>query len=435
MKRIIAVLLALCLSVGGLCPAAHAALSMEYPQAAAEPMTIPQKDIDFLAERLKTVKRDYSGKFQIIDAMSGDSEKRSTDYTARSLNAYKGIVTVTEADRAVLRDFLAQEGLAEASDAEKLARACQFIHNELVYDAYHTGSYVYSGYVEKGGQCNIYNGALCAMANYLGYEVQIVRGYRASTGSAAAHWWGELVCEDGTVLVLETGNLVDGEWYYLGSTYEEIWSSGRNYVKCDRYPANGEPYEYLGAAVYPMGAALSGTAPVVSARIWKGAGYTVTEAGLLLADETGALQPAAKDAVDAAHNAANDSRGFSVYYDLAETDIPLTPGETLTYAFYLTLSDGTRIETAPLTVTVPEAEAAPAPVDPADGETEDWLGPAVFLLFLFALLALALFIASRRHAKKQREKARRAAARRARQAQNGQNAPAARRQDLSRRIR
>ena len=426
MKRsFLALPLAVCLAFGVLEMPAQAALSTEYPEDQPAEITISDEEIAELARRLETVRRDDSGTFEIIDALSGSEEIRSTDYTVSSLNVWNGVAYVSDADAQILDKMLEEADLSDASDAEKLAWATEWIHNNLLYDGYHTGSYVYSCFEEAGGQCNIYNGALCALAAHLGYQVQLVRGYRGSTGSQTAHWWGELVT-DGEPLVLETGNTVDGEWYFLARTYEETHSSGRDYIKCNKYAYSGEPFEYLGAAAYPMSPALTAEGTTLSARIWKGASYTVSQVGLLFGESREALTELTAEPVDAVYNQANDSRGFSASYRLEDYGVAPQPGQTYWYAFYVVV-DGVTCTSETVSVTVPEEEEEEVPVA-AQPQKEEKNGlingfllcAGAVLLLLAAGVLLRAYLLRRSRRKKAREAARRRAAANGRAAAAGQ---------------
>lgn len=414
MKRLFfAVLLVFCLSAGVLCPPAYAALSMEYPEDEPASISIPQEEIEELESRLETVHRDTSGTFKIIDALSGSEEILSTDYTVRSLNVWNGVAYVSEADAAILDEVLEEAGLSDASDAEKLAWAAEWIHNNLLYDGYHTGSYVYSCFEEAGGQCNVYNGALCALAAHLGYQVQLVRGYRGSTGSQTAHWWGELVT-DGEPLVLETGNTVDGEWYFLASTYEETHSSGRDYIKCNQYAYSGEPFEYLGAAAYPMSPSLTSEGTTLRARVWKGADYTVSQVGLLFGQGEEALTELASEAVGEEYNQANDSRGFSVSYRVEDYGVTPQAGETYWYAFYAVV-DGVTCTSETVSLILPEQEEAEVPVAAQPQEEQGGILPLLLICAGVVLLLFVIVVLLRISAlqKRRRRKARMLAQRRA----------------------
>ena len=410
-RRFFALLLIFGLAAGLLSVPAQAALSTEYPEDTPAEISISQEEIEELARRLETVKRDNSGTFEIIDALSGTEEIRSTDYTVSSLNVWNGVAYVSDADAAILDEVLAEAGLADASDAEKLAWATEWIHNNLLYDGYHTGSYVYSCFEEAGGQCNVYNGALCALAAHLGYQVQLVRGYRGSTGSQTAHWWGELVT-DGEPLVLETGNTVDGEWYFLASTYEETHSSGRDYIKCNQYAYSGEPFEYLGAAAYPMSPSLTSEGTTLRARVWKGADYTVSQVGLLFGQGEEALTELASEAVGEEYNQANDSRGFSVSYRLEDYGVTPQAGETYWYAFYAVV-DGVTCTSETVSLIIPAQEEVPVAAqlqEEQSGILPLLLICAGVVLLLFVIVVLLRISALR---KRRRRKARMLAQRRA----------------------
>ena len=196
----------------------QAALHTEFPTTEYATISLPAEEVDALAALLARAEKSSRSTFPIMDTLSGTEETVSTDYSVTSLNASKGIVTVTSNDAALLTTFLEEGGKANATDAEKIAYAMEWIHNNLNYNAYHTGSYVKSCFVEAGGQCNVYNGALCALITWLGYEARLIRGYRGNTASQTAHWWVELMVDD-VPYVLECGNQEDGTWHYLGISY------------------------------------------------------------------------------------------------------------------------------------------------------------------------------------------------------------------------
>lgn len=352
---------------------AGATLSTLYPEPEALPVTISQETISQLEERLKTVRRTEKNSFHIIDTLSGAEETVSTDYTVPELGVKNGVATVTAADAQLLEEKLNEAGLGDATDAQKLAWAVEWIHNEVTYAGYHTGDYVYSAFEEAGGQCNIYNGALCALAVHLGYEVQMIRGYRGSSGSRMAHWWGELICEDGSRLVLEAGNITDGAWYYLGATYEETHGPGRDYIKCGKYAYNNEIHEYVGAVAYLWGEEVTIDKAVLTGRIWKGEDYDVTEVGLLLGENESSMQQVASDTVNETYNTANEKRGFSASYDLSEYNLELKEGESYTYAFYAVVDGVTCVgNSSSFTVPTAQTEQEEQPSQGATQKPEVW---------------------------------------------------------------
>lgn len=78
------------------------------------------------------------------------------------------------------------------------------------------------------GQCAQYNGAMCVMLCYLGYDANMIKGYRGTTsGSRYQHFWCEVTIED-TVYVMEVGNQGhDGSWHYFCTPYGQT----RKFIK------------------------------------------------------------------------------------------------------------------------------------------------------------------------------------------------------------
>lgn len=74
----------------------------------------------------------------------------------------------------------------------------------------------------KLGQCAQYNGAMAAMMAYLGYDVQVVMGYRGTWKTNYwQHFWTEVKIQ-GSTYIVETGNYGrSGGWSYLVRRYSE----------------------------------------------------------------------------------------------------------------------------------------------------------------------------------------------------------------------
>ena len=74
----------------------------------------------------------------------------------------------------------------------------------------------------KMGQCAQYNGAMAAMMAYLGYDVQVVMGYRGTWKTNYwQHFWTEVKIQ-GSTYIVETGNYGrSGNWSYLVRRYSE----------------------------------------------------------------------------------------------------------------------------------------------------------------------------------------------------------------------
>lgn len=83
-------------------------------------------------------------------------------------------------------------------------------------------SWVEAIFKYKLGQCAQYNGAMAAMMAYLGYDVQVVMGYRGTWKTNYwQHFWTEVNIE-GRTYIVETGNYArSGSWSYLVRKYSE----------------------------------------------------------------------------------------------------------------------------------------------------------------------------------------------------------------------
>lgn len=364
MRAFCCVLALLLACAGVFAPKARAELSTELPQKRPANIAVSLAETAELAKRLSGAARTGGSTFCIIDATAPDAERISTDYSAASLNAKNGVVTVSAADGEILDRVIASAGLANASDAEKIAWALAWIHNNLVYDGAHSGSYVVSCFEQKGGQCNVYNGALAALLTHLGYKVRLVRGYRGNTGGQSAHWWVELLT-GGEPYVFETGNREDGEWYYLAATYAETHGESRDYIKSGKYAWSGEPYSNFGAAAVASKAYLSGGG-TLAGYVKKRSGCTVTETGLRVGTSPQSMKIVSSDTVSEAYGLANGGSGFSMSYSLAACGVKPAAGETLYYDFYA-VADGVTVYSAVQTL-APPPEAAPSPTPAAESE-------------------------------------------------------------------
>ena len=83
-------------------------------------------------------------------------------------------------------------------------------------------SWVEAIFKYKLGQCAQYNGAMAAMMAYLGYDVQVVMGFRGTWKTNYwQHFWAEVKI-NGVTYVVETGNQGrSGNWSYLVREYSE----------------------------------------------------------------------------------------------------------------------------------------------------------------------------------------------------------------------
>ena len=77
----------------------------------------------------------------------------------------------------------------------------------LTHKNYVGWAYANNALVVHSGQCNDYNGAVCEMLNYLGYDARLIIGYYGRQGNQ--HYWTEVTL-GGKVYVIECG--ITGYW-------------------------------------------------------------------------------------------------------------------------------------------------------------------------------------------------------------------------------
>lgn len=132
-------------------------------------------------------------------------------------------ITLSDNDIAILEKFARENFTENMNDYEKLAFTLNWINKNVDYAYYPDGwkkignsSYVEAVFVKHIGQCAQYNGAMVSMMRYLGYEADLILGWRGRwPGNYWQHLWGEMMI-DGTKYVIEAGNYgKSGEWMYL----------------------------------------------------------------------------------------------------------------------------------------------------------------------------------------------------------------------------
>ncbi len=138
-------------------------------------------------------------------------------------------VTLSERDFEILAKFAAEHFPENATREDQLWITLQWIHKNVDYayvgekwDSIQGLSWVEAVFEKQRGQCVQYNGAFAAMMAYLGYDAQMVQGYRGTYPSNYwQHFWPEVVI-DGKTYMMECGNYgKSGNWYYFLCTYGE----------------------------------------------------------------------------------------------------------------------------------------------------------------------------------------------------------------------
>lgn len=143
-------------------------------------------------------------------------------------------VTLSTADINTLKNFAKKHFKSGMTPQEKVAYTLNWIHSQVTYASSNANwnkicnkTYVDAIFNYKLGQCAQYNGALAGMMTYLGYDVQLIMGYRSS---GSQHFWVE--CKiNGLTYLMECGNKKDGDWWYLFTPYKYT----RGYTKNGKY--------------------------------------------------------------------------------------------------------------------------------------------------------------------------------------------------------
>lgn len=183
-----------------------------------------------------------------------NSVKLKPRYTYSQVNTQgtRNIVTkqyITNNDIKILKEFAAKHFTKNMTNADKVAYTLNWINKNVVYYDFNnvnhqkkfnemlrngTFSYVNAAFRYKLGQCNVYNGALVAMMCYLGYDAQLILGWRGYgttkidpktkketfvVTSKWQHFWGEVKI-NGQTYLMEAGNYgQDGNWMYICARY------------------------------------------------------------------------------------------------------------------------------------------------------------------------------------------------------------------------
>lgn len=154
----------------------------------------------------------------------------------RSFNVFnkQGSTTKTYAkelsdyDISVLEKFAAEHFTDDMTDTQKLETTYLWIHRNVQYASSSANwskisgkSYADAIFTYKTGQCAQYNGAMVSMMRYLGYEANLIQGWRGNRYSYWQHYWCEVEI-DGLKYLVETGNLgKNGNWKYFLTPYSK----------------------------------------------------------------------------------------------------------------------------------------------------------------------------------------------------------------------
>lgn len=206
------------------------------------------EDYYFVVRSYKKIDGKYVYSDYSVQKFSGSSESRLNAATLKSKRSFKvyncqgkkstlaWTQKLSDNDVKILKNFAKKNFKADMSREEVLRITLDWINRNVTYasgslwNEISGKSYVEAIFVMKKGQCVQYNGAMAAMMAYLGYDVELIRGYRYSrtTGAKWQHFWVEAEIA-GNTYVFETGNYgKDGTWSYFCKKYSETFGYMKN---------------------------------------------------------------------------------------------------------------------------------------------------------------------------------------------------------------
>lgn len=175
---------------------------------------------------------------RLNSAKTTKADNTYTLYNRQGKKTTTSKYTLSDADIKTLKKFADKHFTSNMTKGQKVDYTLKWINRCVTYaegDAYNKiagKSFVDAVFNYKSGQCIQYNGALVAMMNYLGYDANLVQGYRGTEGGNQwQHFWGEVKIGN-TSYLMEAGNYgEDGDWSFCCVTYKESnpWG-GASYI-------------------------------------------------------------------------------------------------------------------------------------------------------------------------------------------------------------
>lgn len=193
------------------------------------PQTSPEEEYIYFAER------HFKTGIGIMDTADLSVQNGYTLYNVQGSTTTSYPMSISDTDKRAIENFAATHFGSEWTASQKAAYTLYWINRNVTYAA---SSEQWAVIDDKGfadaiftyrlGQCAQYNGALVEMLCYLGFDADLVQGYRGRLAtSTAQHFWGE-VNIGGLIYVMEAGNYGDsGEWCYFCVPY----SATTKYIK------------------------------------------------------------------------------------------------------------------------------------------------------------------------------------------------------------
>lgn len=198
------------------------------------------------SEQLSTI-----GVDSILNSAKTADTRTFTVHNKQASTTKTSTVNITDSDIAVLEKFAKENFTDDMTDAQKLETTLNWINRNLKYAStaadwskINGKSYADAVFTYKLGQCAQYNGAMVYMMRYLGYDADLILGWRGTWGvNYWQHYWGE-VDINGMKYIIETGNYAkSGNWSFLLTPYER--ADGKYITNCSNIPLDHSFNDYF----------------------------------------------------------------------------------------------------------------------------------------------------------------------------------------------
>lgn len=193
-------------------------------------VTIPStRDVEVEEEFLEFASW-YSDEIALMNTVSLEPHITYNLVNVRTADTTVTACQISDEDLSAIREFAAEHFPSNWTAAQKALYTMWWLNQNLTYGG-QNGGYAVSAFRNRTGQCNVYNGALVEMLNYLGFESSLIYGYRGRSWDGRwDHFWGEIYI-DGNAYVMESGNYKQsGYWCYFCAPYGQATKYIKNCV-------------------------------------------------------------------------------------------------------------------------------------------------------------------------------------------------------------
>lgn len=187
------------------------------------PQTSPEEEYISFAES------HFKAGIEIMETSDLVVQNEYTLYDVQGPSTTSSQMIISDTDKSVIESFAATHFGSDWTASQKAAYTLYWINRNVTYaaspeqwDVIDDKGFADAIFTYRLGQCAQYNGALVEMLCFLGFDADLIQGYRGKVAtSTAQHFWGEVTISD-TIYVMEAGNYGDsGEWCYFCAPYGE----------------------------------------------------------------------------------------------------------------------------------------------------------------------------------------------------------------------